>query len=514
MRQVALRTALIWHDEVMADLVARTPTKITLGATKQATFVIPDLGLPKNFAIVRPGRRGYLLTLGEHMRGTVCIEGVQQDVASLVAAGGEGGFHATAIGGRDWGVIDLDASGAVKLFFQFVPVDDEPHVVPVKLLVGGIAGALLATAALAGLFLWQGESIGESALRGGGITALALLAGLATWKLVREESDSQASFAFSVLLHAALLAATYQLADLTDPYAWPGRRDFTGDYLLTRIVPTEPPSVAPQATVGTVSQAAQDSAPTGPAKPKRTATIGAEGAAGGKGEAERGRDPDGRDRPPPPREALLTEANTRSIEDVVHRSTESVLANFDKLKGERRAGGAGYGEGTGTGVGNDSGGVGSTRGSKGTGTGGGGSTEGDQVSKKGPIDTGKERAGGGQGGTGTRPKEVKLTLAGPGGDLNGYTEDEIKRTIKTREGIFRKCYQKELDRTPGLGGKLVVRFKIGPDGTVQSAAKAAGSTLSHDGVEQCVTNNVGKLKFAPKGVIANVTFPFVYSQGS
>src|SRR5678816_4174784 len=36
------------------------------------TFVVPDVGLPEHFAIVRPGNRGYLLTLGERMRGTIC----------------------------------------------------------------------------------------------------------------------------------------------------------------------------------------------------------------------------------------------------------------------------------------------------------------------------------------------------------------------------------------------------------------------------------------------------------
>ncbi|HVK89730.1 MAG TPA: hypothetical protein VM513_36660, partial [Kofleriaceae bacterium] len=105
---VALRTALIWHDEVMHDLVAEQPRKITLGATGKSTFVVPDLGLPADFAIVRPGNRGYLLTLGERMRGTICVDGEERDVAEFVRRGGEGegpgGFRATPISGKDWGV--------------------------------------------------------------------------------------------------------------------------------------------------------------------------------------------------------------------------------------------------------------------------------------------------------------------------------------------------------------------------------------------------------------------------
>ena len=65
MTTVALRTALVWHDEVMDDVVVHKPTNITVGSEGKSTFTIPNVGLPKKFAIVRPGNRGYLLTLGE-----------------------------------------------------------------------------------------------------------------------------------------------------------------------------------------------------------------------------------------------------------------------------------------------------------------------------------------------------------------------------------------------------------------------------------------------------------------
>src|SRR5258706_8171839 len=114
----------------MDDVVVEKPTKITVGHAGKPTFVIPEIGLPNDFAIVRPGNRGYLLTLSESMRGTICIDGQEKDVRDFVAQGGGGGdgpgagFHATPISGRDWGVIELDPTGVYKLFFQFVPVDD------------------------------------------------------------------------------------------------------------------------------------------------------------------------------------------------------------------------------------------------------------------------------------------------------------------------------------------------------------------------------------------------------
>src|SRR5437016_6307768 len=38
-KSVALRVSLIWHDEVMEDLVLEKPAKITIGSTGKPTFV-------------------------------------------------------------------------------------------------------------------------------------------------------------------------------------------------------------------------------------------------------------------------------------------------------------------------------------------------------------------------------------------------------------------------------------------------------------------------------------------
>ena len=117
-RPVALRTALIWRDEVMSDIVADAPQKITIGHKGKPTFIVPDVGLPPGFAIVSPGNRGYVLTLAEGMRGTICIDGQEHEVADYVQREGgsaAGGFCATPISGRDWGVIDLDDSGVERI---------------------------------------------------------------------------------------------------------------------------------------------------------------------------------------------------------------------------------------------------------------------------------------------------------------------------------------------------------------------------------------------------------------
>ena len=95
---LALRASLIWHDEVMADVVHEKPAPVTIGTDSSSTFVTPELSLPPSFSIVTPGRRGYVLTMSTKMSGTICLGGVEHDVATFVAAGEGGtGFFATPL---------------------------------------------------------------------------------------------------------------------------------------------------------------------------------------------------------------------------------------------------------------------------------------------------------------------------------------------------------------------------------------------------------------------------------
>src|SRR5215468_4655504 len=198
MSRTGLRASLIWRDEVMEDLVLDTPRSITIGPTRRTTFIVPEIGLPPRFAIVRPGKRGYLLTLGERMRGTICVDGRKQDVADLVRRDSAGGFCATPIRGRDWGVIDLDESGDYKLFFQFVQVDDPPQFFTRPVLIAGGLGYLISSAALTLLWYWKGIEIDDAVFRGAGLAALGLIGGAIGWSLIRQDGESQASLAFSV----------------------------------------------------------------------------------------------------------------------------------------------------------------------------------------------------------------------------------------------------------------------------------------------------------------------------
>jgi hypothetical protein len=77
--------------------------------------------------------------------------------------------------------------------------------------------------------------------------------------------------------------------------------------------------------------------------------------------------------------------------------------------------------------------------------------------------------------------------------------------------VFKACYQKELNRTPGLGGKLTINFVIDAEGAVKST-RTSGGTLRNAEVEGCIKNNIARLKFPAKGG-AVVNYPFVFQQG-
>jgi hypothetical protein len=490
---MGLRTSLIWHDEVMGDVVQEKPAKVTIGTASEATFTTPQIAGSAEYAIVTPGRRGYLLTLSSQMTGTICVGGVEHDVTEWVAKADEPtGFRATPIGGNDWGVIGLDASGDHKLFFQFVPLEEAEWNLGHPMILAAVGGFALSVAALGGLWWWKGVPIGEALFRAGSMSSLAIgFAAVVRWAF-KQDNESRASLAFSVMLHAALLFATFQLYDRSTTFEWPERPSVSGGYLVKaeeiqapKAEPRSQPTVAPGAALPprrawtrpkgkkVVKPSTQIAAAITPAQETGTSRLPS------------------------------TRNDVPKIGVMVHEDILHGVAARDTSKAIKQVGELG---GTEAGKGGPAGPV-----TKGGGEGKDG-TVGERTGSDKALDTGGVRAavcvGSGCGGGGGGPVVLPPPVEPPPGEPP-ITAGDIDRVIKAHKGLFTTCYQKELDKVPTLGGDVTLQFEILPTGRVRGS-KQSGGSLTNANVVGCMQRALGILKFPAKGG-AIVNYPFVFA---
>lgn len=492
MGTTGLRTSLIWHDEVMGDVVQEKPTKVTIGTASEATFTTPQIGGSPEYTIVTPGRRGYLLTLSSQMTGTICIGGVEHDVAAWVASADEPtGFRATSIGGNDWGVIGLDATGDHKLFFQFVPLEEAEWNLGHPMILAAVGGFALSVAALTGLWWWKGVPLGEAAFRAGSMSSLAIgLAAVVRWAF-KQDNESRASLAFSVMLHAALLFATFQLYDRSTPFTWPERPSVSGGYLV-KAEEMQAPKVEPQKPTVAVGASLPPrkawTRPTGKKVVKPSTQVAT--AVMPKQETGTSQVPSTRNDVP--------KIGVMVHEDILHgvaaRDTSKAIKQLGQIDGTQSGQGGPAGPVT---------------------KGGGDGKDGVVGERKGnakALDTGGVRAGvcvgSGCGGGGGGPVVLPPPIEPPPGEPT-ISAAEIDRVIKAHKGMFTTCYQKELDKVPALGGNVTLRFEILPNGRVKSSSQSGGS-LTNENVLSCMKRALGILTFPAKGG-AIVTYPFVFA---
>ena len=460
-----LRVSYVWRDEVMSDKVLDEPGAVTLGSDGKSTITAPELGLPAGFAILRPGQRGYVLTLGVGMGGRVQLDGQEMEVEDFLArqgadrTGAQGAFKATGVGGGDWGVIHLDGRGDHVLFFQFVEVQPPlPR---------------------------------------------------SQW---RDADQLLPALAFALILHGVFITYAYTVGQRNLGFLWPGNRELVADYLLTR-----PP---PAAEV--VEEDAKAGRDDGEKNAEPASTVGDEGKAGGEGEKERQRAPDPDQGNPAERlpEKLRVGLNSDRAKDAIAKVQNR--GGFDKklgkalarITGDRNDGSmAGYGTGSGTGVGPEQGGTGTLTKGTGKGTGGGGTAH-EDVRTQGKINTGGKRAArGSPGGKGVKEVSVKVKTGTPKGNFGGLTPEQILKVVKSRQRAIQSCYTRELQRSKGLGGRIEVAWQIDSSGRV-SKARVKKTTMRNGRVEDCVVRQVQSLKFpSPKnGGRARVNFPFIFAQ--
>lgn len=510
MGSTGLRTSLIWHDEVISDLVHEKPAKVTIGSASEATFTTPDVGSQSAYAIVTPGRRGYLLTLSDRMRGTICLGGVEHDVAAFVKAAEEPtGFRATPIGGNDWGVISLDEGGDHKLFFQFVPLEEAEWNLGHPMILAAVGGFALSVAVLTGVWWWKGTPLGEAAFRAGSLSSLAIgLAAVVRWVL-KQDNESRASLAFSVMLHAAILFATFQLYEKTQQFEWPKQPSITGGYVVKLDDPVAPTPEVKKPTVSTQKPAAAQ-APEPARLPPRRTFVRPSGKKVDRATPQVAMQVDKQTETGVPKipstRNELPKVGLFAHEEILHGIAARDVGPIGKQIGSGppgKGGPAGDG-GPGNGV-PGPGGPGLTKGGP-----VGNGPVGQGQKSDGPLKTGPLRSAvciGAGCGDGPGPEYLPPSKP-PEGDKPQLTPKEIDDVIRRSQGVIRACYQRELNRNPSLAGDVRMHFEILPSGKVTGQRKNGGS-MTNPEVIQCVKNALGYLQFPQKGG-AIVNYPFMF----
>jgi len=96
----------------------------------------------------------------------------------------------------------------------------------------------------------------------------------------------------------------------------------------------------------------------------------------------------------------------------------------------------------------------------------------------------------------------------------GLDRDVIDSIVRRRQDRIRLCYERQLNFSPGLAGKVTVKFTIGKAGEVVKSLLTE-DTMKNRTVASCILNEVQSWTF-PKprgGTLVTVDYPFVFEAG-
>ena len=102
-----------------------------------------------------------------------------------------------------------------------------------------------------------------------------------------------------------------------------------------------------------------------------------------------------------------------------------------------------------------------------------------------------------------------------GGDDATFTgtidRDAIRRVVQANIKQIKACYERALNKDPGLYGKISIQWTIGPGGRVLEASTKT-TTMNSPEVENCAVNRLKTWKFPepPADQVAVVSYPFVF----
>ncbi len=89
--------------------------------------------------------------------------------------------------------------------------------------------------------------------------------------------------------------------------------------------------------------------------------------------------------------------------------------------------------------------------------------------------------------------------------------DDVIQTVRKYLVAVEKCYLQHLEKRPGLSGRVVLQWKIDPDGT-PSDVTVDETTLDVDEAEECMLRQLEHTQFSePRGDTCTVTYPFEFT---
>ena len=93
--------------------------------------------------------------------------------------------------------------------------------------------------------------------------------------------------------------------------------------------------------------------------------------------------------------------------------------------------------------------------------------------------------------------------------VGSIDREAVRRVVKAGLKEVRACYEKELNRNPGIEGKVVIEWDIGEQGKVL-AAKVKSTSLNNSSVESCIVARLKTWRFPepPPNLVATVSYPF------
>lgn len=92
--------------------------------------------------------------------------------------------------------------------------------------------------------------------------------------------------------------------------------------------------------------------------------------------------------------------------------------------------------------------------------------------------------------------------------------DDTQKVLETKHAEIRACYDEILKGTPGVGGKVTVKFEVAEEtGKIQNVVVDQPTTTAPPAVGECVRKHIEGLELAPPDArLGQASFEYDFSQ--